>query len=217
MLFFPPSSSGRYQVTFPKLSQPTRTSPLFPKWEQKSWADTISKKSNTKHKHHVCEAGDKLTNSPGEDKASGCCHCFCPLPLCPALVCPARTPLCGLRGLFRSPPSLTVRQRGNLIALPHWLLSSLKGNCSHIQRKCSWSQGVLLMADVKANSICLLATRPHFLAIWSRNLFLSHLVLLHTPVEHPINNLSKSLARNITATPDCWLQFHKCVRSEQIK
>lgn len=139
----------------------------------------------------------------GRTRLQAAAPAFCPLPLCPALVCPARTPHCGLCGSFRSPPSLTVGQRGNLIALPHWLLSSLKGSCSHIQRKCSRSQGVLLMADVKANSICLLATRPHFLAIWSRNLFLSHLVLLHTPVEHPINNLSKSLARNITATPDC--------------
>lgn len=119
MLFFPPSSSGHYQVTFPKLSQPTRMSPLFPKWEQKSWADTISKKSNTKHKHHVCDAGDKLTSSPGEDKASGCCPCFLPSPPLPSTGVPCTdTPLRAPRFVQEptQPDGETARQ-------PHCLAS----------------------------------------------------------------------------------------------
>lgn len=135
-----------------------------------------------------------------------------PLALCPlqrqrqAGVCSACRPRYELHHLFEESSSFTDHEE----ILPPFKPSKKK-LCSRTQRKCG--QCLLWMEDIKGNSTRSLTTR----SVPPQTPCSSCHVLLCFPVEHPINNMCKSLARNITAPPDCWLQFHKCVRSEQIK
>lgn len=121
-----------------------------------------------------------------------------PLALCPlqsprhAGVNSACRPHYELHNRFKKSSNFTVHEE----ILPPFKPSKEKLH-SHAQRRCP--QCLLWMEDIKGNSTRSLTTR----SIPPQKPFSSCHVLLHFPVEHPINNMCKSLARNITAPPDC--------------